>query len=336
MAKLKYRYNPEKLSYDVITTTARERLKKFGFMFAASIVVSVIYFTIYSKIYDTPKERTLTNKLSAIRFNYQMLLQDLNNVENILSDIQKRDDDIYRTVLESEPIPNSIRQAGFGGVNRYESLEGFQNSNLMISATKYTEKIEKQLYVQSISYDELIAKAIHKEQMTASRPAIQPVSKKHLKSIGKYGMRLHPVLKYWRMHQGMDFSANTGDPVYVTGDGTVIRAEFNAGGYGNVIIIDHGFGYQTVYAHLSRIGVLVGNEVKRGQVIGAVGNTGLSKSPHLHYEVHKNGTHVNPIHYFYNDLSMDEYYQFVENSQSNEIFEDWQASDEEMELKIEE
>ena len=201
MAKVKYRYNPETLSYDVITITLKERLTKWGIMFALSIVISFIYFFIYSQFFDTPKQRVLNNQLSGLRFSYQMLMQDLNNIDLMLTDIQKRDDNIYRTVLESEPIPTSIRQAGFGGVNRYEPLEGFDNSNMMIAATRHTDRILKQLYIQSVSYDELIEKAIQKEQMTLSRPAIQPIANKDLRSqVSRYGLRLHPVFKELIMH----------------------------------------------------------------------------------------------------------------------------------------
>ena len=319
MSKIKYRHNPETLSYDRITTTFREKLIKGGIMFFASIVISVGYYAIYSCFYDTPKERAKTNELSLLRFNYQVLMQDLQHIDQILSDIQKRDDDIYRTVLESDPIPASIRQAGFGGVNRYQPLEGYLNSNVMIAATKHTEKIQKQLVVQSKSYDELIEKAKNKEQMALSRPAILPIPIKYIKSESSFGMRRNPVLGIVMMHTGMDFSANTGTEIYATGDGKIIKAERTSGGYGNMVLINHGFGYQTLYGHMHTISVLPDSEVKRGDLIGTVGNTGRSAGPHVHYEVIKNGRHVNPIEYFYNDLSPDEYVRLKEQSQENDI-----------------
>ena len=323
MSKVKYRYNHETLSYDRITISIRERLTKWGMMFVGSIFISVGYYLIYSHFFDTPQERAMTNQLSAIRFNYQMLSQELQQFDRVLSDIQKRDDDIYRTILESEPIPASIRQAGFGGVNRYEALEGYDHSYLMIALTKHTEKIQKQLVVQSKSYDELIIKAINKEQMTLSRPAIQPVLPKFVKSVSRFGMRTNPVLGVLMPHTGMDFSANIGTDIYATGDGVIVKAERTSGGYGNMVLIDHGFGFQTLYGHMHTIGVLPGHEVKRGQIIGTVGNTGRSVGPHLHYEVLKNGRHVNPINYFYNDLSPDEYVQLLERSQESDILETW-------------
>ena len=330
MAKVKYRYNPETLSYDVVTVTFREKLVKGGWMFVASVLISIVYFSIYSRFFETPKELTLSSRLSALKFDYQILMQDLNNVDLVLSDIQKRDDDIYRTILEARPIPASIRQAGFGGVNRYEYLEGYENSNIMIAATKRTETILKQLYVQSISYDDLIDRVILKEQMSLSRPAIMPIASRDLRNMGKYGWRRHPIYRDVRMHTGMDFSAAPGTPIHATGDGIVVMSEFR-GGYGWTVVIDHGMvGYHTLYAHMLRKGIEVGAEVKRGQMIGRVGSTGTSTSPHVHYEVHKNGfrNFVDPIHYFYIDLSHEEYMQLIEQAQnSEEFFEDWDMPD---------
>jgi hypothetical protein len=283
----------------------------------------VVYYLIYSLFFDTPKEHVLTNKMSTLRFNYQMLSQDLDHIDRVLSDIQKRDDNIYRTVLESDPIPTFIRQAGFGGVNRYEPLEGYLNSDLIIAATKHTEVIMKQLCVQSRSYDELIAKAKNKEQMALCRPAIQPIPIKDRRSIGSFGIRQHPIFGDRRPHNGIDLGAEYGTPIYAAGDGTVIKVENNPTGYGRSIVIDHGFGWQTRYAHMQSFKVKKGDEVKRGHLIGTVGNTGDSKGPHLHYEVLVNDRYVNPINYFYLDMSPDEYVRMVEQSQKNDILEPW-------------
>ena len=327
MTKVKYRYNPETLSYDIIKVSVKEKLKQWGIVFAVSMVVAIIYFAIYSHLFDTPKERILSNNLKELKFHYHVLLQDLNEVDFLLSDIQKRDDNMYRTVLESEPIPNSIRQAGFGGVDRYEPLEGYLNSELMVNAAKHTDRILKQLYVQSISYDELISKAIRKEQMNASRPAILPIPKKNITSTSRFGMRLNPVLKVWMMHYGLDFCARMGTPIYATGDGTVIKAEYNNGGFGNVVVIDHDFGYNTLYAHMQTMIAPVGSKVKRGQIIGTVGSTGRSAGPHVHYEVHINGRPVDPIHYVSSNLSPDEYVSFVEQSHNREeVLEEWEEN----------
>ena len=323
MSKVKYRYNSETLSYDKVTTPIREKVKKWSIMFIASVGITVFYYIIYSHFFNTPKERALTDKLENIKFNYQMLDQKLDHIDDLLADMQQRDDNIYRTVLESEPIPQSIRQAGFGGVNRYEALEGFYNSNMMIESYMHTDKILKQLYIQSKSYDELIEKAKNKELMAICRPAIQPISNKELKRPASgYGWRIHPIFGSRKFHEGLDFAAPTGSDIYATGDGTIVKREFSDG-YGLMVLIDHGFGYKTLYAHMSSAKVEAGDVVKRGQVIGAVGNTGNSTGPHLHYEVHKNGKTVNPIDYFYNDLSPEEYVHLAELSNSGDIFEKW-------------
>jgi len=323
MAKDKLFFNPETLSFYKVTTTIKEKMTKSVIVFAASILIAFVYYTAYSRIYDTPKERVLINQLEDIKFNYQMLSQNLDHIDFILSDIEKRDDNIYRTVLEIDPIPASVRQAGFGGINRYEPLEGYLNSDLMIAVTKHTDKIIRQLYVQSLSYDDLIPRALRKEQMTLCRPAILPISTKKLKSTSSFGMRRNPVLGKVMMHTGMDFSAETGTDIYATGDGTVIKIEYNNGGYGRMVTIDHGFGIISRYAHMSGFAVLEGSEVKRGNIIGYVGNTGRSAGPHLHYEVLKNGVHVNPINYFSYDLSPEEYVKMHEESQQNDILEQW-------------
>ena len=324
MAKVKYRYNPETLSYDRIVITRKEKMIKFGIMFAISIVTSIVYYAVYSHLSDTPRERILTNQLERITFDYQMLSQTLGQIDLVLSDIQKRDDDVYRTVLELDPIPASIRQPGFGGVNRYEPLDGYMHSNIMIAASKLTDKIIMKLYIQSISYDDLIPMAMSKELMALCRPAILPISLKDLtrKSSG-FGMRNHPTLHYRRPHEGIDLTAPTGTDIYATGDGIVTKARRTSGGYGNLVTIDHGFGFETRYGHMHRIEVKEGDEVKRGQVIGTVGNTGESAGPHLHFEVRKNGRPVDPIDYFVDDLSPDEYLRLREESQNNDILELW-------------
>jgi len=325
MAKVKYRYNPETLSYDVVKITVKERLTKLGAMVAASIVASVVYFAVYSHFYDTPKERTLTNQLSDIRFNYLMLMQELTHIDHLLTDIQKRDDNIYRTVLESDPIPASIRQAGFGGANRYVQLEGYINSNLMIATARQTDRILKQLYIQSLSFDELIDRVLHMEQMALSRPAIIPIAHSDLTRISsRYGWRRDPITRAPAMHTGIDFTARIGTPIYVTGDGTVVKAEFNFGGYGRTVVVDHGFGFSTLYAHLHSIDVEVGDEVRRGDIIGTVGNSGRSVGPHLHYEVHINGRHTNPIYFFHEaDLSPDELVRLLEEAENDDYFDEW-------------
>ena len=250
-------------------------------------------------------------------------MQDkLQQVELVLDDIQQRDDNIYRVIFEADPIPTSIRKAGYGGVNRYKDLEGYNNSELIIATTKKIDQITKQLYIQSKSFDDVIELAKNKAVMLASIPAIQPVSNKNLKQMASgFGIRIHPIYKTQQFHDGMDFTAKIGTPIYATGDGKIAKVERNARGYGNHLIIDHGFGYKTLYAHMSKFKVTIGQKVNRGDVIGYVGNTGLSSGPHFHYEVHKNGEKINPVNFYFNDLTPEQYEKMLEiSSQNNQSF----------------
>jgi murein DD-endopeptidase MepM/ murein hydrolase activator NlpD len=219
-------------------------------------------------------------------------------------------------IFEAEPIPGSIREAGIGGVDRYEKVKGYKNSDLIIETEKKMDNILGKLYVQSKSFDEVFDLAKNKERMLVSIPAIQPVSNKDLRRIGSYfGTRMDPFYKVRKFHEGMDFSAPIGTEVYATGNGTIEMAGHDdGGGYGNEIIIDHGYSYKTVYAHLSRIFVKPGQKILRGQIIGYVGNTGKSTSPHLHYEVRKNGVPINPIYFFFNDISAEQYQMMLDLS----------------------
>ena len=240
----------------------------------------------------------------------------------MLDDIQQRDDNIYRVIFEADPIPKSIRKAGYGGINRYQDLTGYNNAELVIDITKKIDQITKQLYIQSKSFDDIIDLAKNKADMLASIPAIQPVSNKDLSRMASgYGSRIHPIYKTKKFHAGMDFSAKTGTPIYATGDGKIFKVRKSRRGYGNHVIIDHGFGYKTLYAHMSKYIVRRGEKVKRGDVIGYVGSSGTSVAPHLHYEVHYNGKKINPVNFYYNDLTPDQYEKMLEiSSQNNQSF----------------
>jgi murein DD-endopeptidase MepM/ murein hydrolase activator NlpD len=246
----------------------------------------------------------------------------MDQATNVLADIQRRDDEIYRVIFEAEPIAKEIREAGFGGVNRYKKLEGYKNSELVVESAQKIDQISKQLYIQSKSYDEVFKLAKSKEKMIAAITAIQPIPNKNLKRMASgYGMRMHPIHKIWKKHTGMDFSAERGTEIYSTGDGIVVSAKKERRGYGYHIIVDHGYGYKTLYGHMEKFNVIRGQKVKRGEVIGYVGNTGTSVAPHLHYEVIRNGNKINPINFYFNDLSPEEYDQMIHiSSQSNQSF----------------
>lgn len=272
--------------------------------------------------FDSPKEKMLKRELDKLKLQYELMDKSLNQISAVLENIKDRDDNIYRVIFEAEPIPNSIRKAGIGGVNRYKDLEGYDNSEILLSTVKKVDQISKQLYIQSKSFDEVIEMAQRKSDMMASIPAIQPVKNKELKRIASgYGRRIDPYYKKLKFHYGVDFSAPKGTPIYATGDGKVAKTKRSRRGFGNHIVIDHGYGYESLYAHMTKYTVRKGQKVKRGDVIGYVGSTGKSTAPHLHYEVHKDGKKINPAYYFHNDLSPEEFDRMLElSSQENQSF----------------
>ncbi len=316
MSKTRYHFNPKSLKIEKVQVSFRQKFIRFISVIATSLVFASVVLLIAYNFLDSPKERMLERELEQYELQYKILNDRLEKVQAVVADLQDRDDNIYRVIFESEPIPSSIRKAGFGGANRYEKLEGFKNTEIIKNTTKKLDMITSQLVVQSKSYDEVFDLAKRKDEMMASIPAIQPVSNKDLRRIGSYyGYRTDPFYKVTKFHEGIDFTASVGTEIYSTGDGTVSKIERTRGGYGNCIIVNHGFGYQTVYAHLSKIEVKRGEKVKRGQVIGRVGNTGKSTAPHLHYEVRKNNKSVDPINYFFNDITPEEYELMIELSQ---------------------
>jgi len=312
MPKTKYRFNHQTLSYDRIDLSGKQKFYRFLTYFSATLVIAVIYNLFFILFFDTPKEKGLIRENQQLITQYEVLNNKFGLVEKTLEDLQKRDDNIYRVVFEAEPIPLEMRSAGVGGANRYRDLEGFDNSDLVIETTRRLDKISKQLYVQSKSYDDVIEMAKNKEEMVASIPAVMPISNKDLtRTASGWGWRIHPIYKIRKFHYGMDFTAPTGTEIYATGDGIIERVETSLRGYGKFIVIDHGFEYKTLYAHLSGFNVRKGQKVKRGDVIGFVGSTGTSTAPHLHYEVYKDNKKVNPVHYYFNDLTPDEYDKMI-------------------------
>lgn len=278
-----------------------------GVVFAA-LGVLVAYNTI-----DSPREKALEREVDQLRLEYDILNQRLSQLNLVMEDLQDRDDNIYRVVFEAEPIPEQVRKAGFGGVNRYKQYRGMENSDLVVETMKKADILSKMMVVQSKSYDEILEMIKKKTAMLMAIPAIQPVNNKDLKRMASgFGYRTDPVYKTTKFHAGMDFSAPVGTEIYATGDGIVTRADADASGYGNHVRITHGYGYLTLYGHMSKIKVRRGQKVKRGDVIGYVGNTGKSVGPHLHYEVHKNDQAVNPVNFYYNDLSPEEYSRMIE------------------------
>lgn len=318
MSKVKYKFNTRSLTYERVSITVKEKVLKLLSYLATGTVFATITIILAYNFLDSPKEKKLRREIEKMKLEYDALNQKMGMAEAVLADLQDRDNNIYRVIFETEPIPDNIRKAGFGGSDRYARLQGFENTQLMEETSKKLDRLLKEIYVQSKSFDEVLKLAKNKEQMLNSIPAIMPLNIKHMvRQPGGFGWRTHPIYKTQEFHPGMDFAAPEGVAVYATGDGVVVSSDANMQGYGNHVVIDHGYSYKTLYAHMSKLIVRAGEKVKRGQLIGLIGSTGLSTAPHLHYEVIKNGQKVNPINFYYNDLSPEQYQQMLQISQQS-------------------
>jgi murein DD-endopeptidase MepM/ murein hydrolase activator NlpD len=313
MPPTKYKFNPDSLSFDKIRLGMSTLLLRILAYFVGSLIFALIYWIIFASFFDSPKEKALKREVEQMTIQYDLIHREMNSVESVLNDLQKTDDNLYRTIFDAEPIPSTQRDGGLGGVNRYEALEGYNNSNLVIETASRLDKITKKVYVQSKSFDELIKMAEKKGEMLQSIPSVMPISNKDLtRTASGYGWRIHPYYKISKFHYGMDFTAPLGTDVYATGSGKVVEVVAAQRGQGKHITIDHGFGYTSIYAHLSNFNVKVGQKVQRGDIIGFVGSTGMSVANHLHYEIKLNGVNVDPINYFFEDLNPAEYERIVE------------------------
>ena len=315
MKNINYKYNPDTLEYEEVKLTIWDRIKKLSYYLIASVVfsfliISVAFYNIRNYI---QKEAAKENQ--SLRQEISSFNKDLNLILEVLGDIQLRDDNIYRAIFETDPYPDYKRQLGTGGNSiKYKKYENMEYGDLVIEISKKIELIEKKLASQSKSFDEVFDLTKEKQKMIKSIPSIQPVSNRDLTRIASgFGLRMHPIYKIIKMHKGMDFTAPIGTEIYATGDGVVEKVGW-VGGYGKTIMINHGFGYKTRYAHCSKYNCRKGQKVKRGDLIGFVGNTGQSSGPHLHYEVFKNNRQINPVNFFFNDLSPEEYDKVIEIS----------------------
>ncbi|MDG1508399.1 MAG: M23 family metallopeptidase [Flavobacteriaceae bacterium] len=320
MAKVKYYYDSETLSYRKIEQSKGTISKIVVLITLSTLLVMLSGFIVLSQFLKTPNQLAQERELENLKFNYELLNKRLDESSSVLSQLQQRDNNIYRAYFEANPIPEEQRKAGFGGVNRYLYLNGYDNTKLVKNATKKLDILSKQLVVQSKSLDEIVVLAKNKKEMLASIPAIQPVANKDLKRMASgYGYRIHPIYKTRKFHWGMDFSSPRGTPVYATGNGTIEKVKRSRRGYGNQVKINHGFGYKTFYAHLEKYTVRKNQKVKRGDLIGYVGTSGISTAPHLHYEVIKGNKKLNPVYFYFNDLTPEEYDRMLElASQENQ------------------
>lgn len=322
MSKVKYYYDPDTLSYRKIEAKKSRRYRNISLFLLGSLLFGLLGLTILlnTSFINTPKELSLEREVRNYELQFELLNRKMVQIEEVLANIEDRDNNIYRLYFEANPIPDEQRKAGFGGVNRYKSLEGFNNSDMIIATKKRMDIIQKQMVIQSKSLDEITTLAAEKEKLLAAIPAIQPINNEDLTRMASgYGWRSDPFTKARKMHFGMDFTAPKGTPIYATGDGTVTRADSNSAGYGNHIRIDHGFGYVSLYAHLSKYNVTAGRRVKRGDLIGFVGSTGRSEAPHLHYEIFKGDERINPINFYYGSLTAEEFENMLKTaSQENQ------------------
>ena len=310
MSKVKYYYDPDTLSYRKIEPKKSRRYRNIALFFAGSALFGLfaLILLLNTNLVNTPRELSLNRELKNYELQFELLDKKMQQTEEVLANIEDRDNNIYRLYFEANPIPEEQRRAGFGGINRYKSLEGFNNSEMVIATTKRLDIIKKQMAIQSKSLEEIALLAKEKEKLLAAIPAIQPINNSELTRMASgYGYRSDPFTKARKMHRGMDFTAPRGTPIYASGDGKITRADNNSSGYGKHIRIDHGYGYMSLYAHLSKYNVKRGQKVKRGDLIGFVGSTGRSEAPHLHYEVFKDKERINPINFYYGSLSLKEF-----------------------------
>lgn len=315
MSKVKYFYDSDSLSYRKIEKKKGRTLKYVFTFLLGSALFGFLFVFIASQYVQSPKERALARELQHMELQYQLLNKKMDEAQSVLGNVEERDNTIYRMYFEANPIPEEQRKAGFGGINRYKNLEGFDNSKLIIETTKRMDILQKQIVVQSRSLDEIAVLAENKEKFLACIPAIQPVNTEDLTRMASgYGYRTDPFTKVRKFHYGMDFTAPRGTPVYATGDGVVTRADDASSGYGNHIRIDHGYGYVSLYGHLYKYNVRVNQKVKRGDLIGFVGSTGRSEGPHVHYEVFKDDERINPMNFYYGNLSAEEYGKLLEKA----------------------
>ena len=314
MAKKKYKINPDTLAMEQVEHGFRYWLRQTGIYILAGIVLGVGFLYLFLMFFPSPREKQLLREKATMESQLEVLNSQVDQMQVVMTDLQQRDDNLYRVLFGAEPIPLSVRQGAQRKIDYYEQLAKMTNSELAADLTLKVDLLEKEIYVQAKSYDEVAQMAKEQEIRMENIPAIQPVMNKDLKRVASgYGMRIDPVYHVRKFHQGMDFTAPTGTEIFATGNA---RVEFTGWkqGYGNTVILDHGYGYKTLYAHLYKSLVRKGQKVRRSDIIALVGNTGKSTGPHLHYEVRLNGKPVDPRNYYFYDLSPEEYDQMIQLS----------------------
>jgi murein DD-endopeptidase MepM/ murein hydrolase activator NlpD len=315
MAKIKYYYDTETCKYERVKTKTSDVVINAVCIFVLVLVAGGGFHMLFTRYFESPQQLILRNEVKELEYDYDKLEAEVDELHKTLQSIEHRDDNIYRVVLGAEPFETSVRNAGVGGADRYSDIKekNLQHEDMVVGIHEKVDQLRRKLYIESKSQDEVVQLAENKEKLYAAIPAIQPISNKQLVALASgFGIRVHPVYKVRKLHTGIDFAASIGTPIYATADGKVASVDVKFSGYGKMVEIDHGFGYRTRYAHMHEFAVRSGQNIKRGDLIGYVGNTGLSTAPHLHYEVLINGSQVDPVHYFYNDLTAAEYEKILE------------------------
>jgi murein DD-endopeptidase MepM/ murein hydrolase activator NlpD len=318
MKKIKYFFNTHTLRFEKIEVPLKVRLlQTIGFVIA-SLAVGVLFVAILFKFIDSPKERLLRQQNTAYKESYAVLQERMKQLELQMSELEQRDNEVYRSIFEATPIPDSARVKEMLAKNEIRLIQSLSNTALIENMRNQLNNLSLRMSFQDQSFTEITVMVKNKEKLLRAIPAIQPISNKNMKRVASgFGYRIDPVYKDFRLHAGLDFSAPTGTPIYATSDGVVQTAGFNTDGYGNKVVINHGYGFQTLYAHMVRVKAKVGQSVKRGEVIGYVGSTGKSTGPHLHYEVIKRGAKVDPVYYFFNDLTPAQFDRLLKEAAAN-------------------
>ncbi len=314
--KVYYKYNPSTLTYERIYPSFGARIFAIFRYLILGIIIGVLFFGIFYYFIESPRERKLRQDNEQMATQYRILEHRLDEALEVMNDVQQRDDNLYRIIMQAEPIDEAARNAGIND-SHYRELRSLNNADLIVSSTQKLDLLRRQLYVQSNSFDEIMELVKKNDDRISCMPAIQPISNKDLKRTASgYGWRIDPIYHTRKFHAGMDFAANTGTSVYATANGKVVFTGRKQG-YGNTVIIDHGYNYRTLYAHLHKITTKRGKKVVRGEVIAEVGSTGKSTGPHLHYEVLYNGKHQNPINYYFFDLTPEDYDLMIQLAENN-------------------
>lgn len=312
MGKRKYFLDLNDLQYKQVKHPFRKKLLRCLIWFAGSLAVAVLYITIYFSYFGSPKEHFLNQQLDSIELQYSLLNRELDNSMESISSLKMSDEIRYRPILSMDSIPDMVRNPGFGGVDRFRNLDGYIYTRLMRSTRTRIAEMKNMTAVQDQSFSSILDKSNEWKHMMDHLPAISPVDPSWRLGDGFKFREVHPVLGIGRMHYGQDFTVPYGTNVYATGIGTVVEAGYNNSGFGNYVVIDHGYGLQSIYGHLSKIQVAKGDMVKRGQLLGLSGSSGTSSGPHLHYQINKYGSPVDAINFFNNDITREEFNEMIE------------------------